>query len=129
MILITTKSGKKGKGLGVSFSTSNVFEKPYRFLDLHYKYANGERPFQLDESSAYWGGLPLDAGLKEVQWNSPVGADGKQIPTELKSYKNNMKNFLQTGITSTNNLTVSGSTDKATYRISYNNMSKPRPDP
>lgn len=123
VILITTKSGKKGKGLGVSFSTSNVFETPYRFLDLHYKYANGERPFQLDESSAYWGGLPLDAGNKEVQWNSPVGADGKQIPTELKSYKNNMKNFLQTGITSTNNLTVSGSTDKATYRISYNNMS------
>ena len=122
VILITTKSGKKGKGLGVSFSTSNVFEKPYRFLDLHYKYANGERPFQLDESSAYWGGLPLDVGNKEVQWNSPLDENGNPIPTELKSYKNNMKNFLQTGITSTNNLTVSGSTDKSTYRVSYNNM-------
>ena len=97
VILITTKSGKKGKGLGVSFSTSNVFEKPYRFLDLHYKYANGERPFQLDESSAYWGGLPLDAGIKEVQWNAPLDAEGKPVATELRSYKDNMKNFLQTG--------------------------------
>ncbi|WP_026628721.1 SusC/RagA family TonB-linked outer membrane protein [Dyadobacter alkalitolerans] len=122
VILITTKSGKKGKGLGVSFSTSNVFEKPYRYLDLHYKYANGERPFQLDESSAYWGGLPLDAGNKEVQWNSPLDDKGNPIPTELRSYKDNMKNFLQTGITSTNNLTVSGSSDKSTYRVSYNNM-------
>lgn len=122
VILITTKSGKKGKGLGVSFSTSNVFEKPYRFLDLHYKYANGERNFQLDESSAYWGGIPLDQGNKEVQWNSPLDANGNPIATELRSYKDNMKNFLQTGITSTNNLTLSGSTDKSTYRVSYNNM-------
>src|SRR5690606_6163183 len=41
VILITTKSGKKGEGLGISFSTSNVIETPYRYLDLHYKYANG----------------------------------------------------------------------------------------
>ncbi|CAG5070477.1 Vitamin B12 transporter BtuB [Dyadobacter sp. CECT 9623] len=122
VILITTKSGKKGKGLGVSFSTSNVFEKPYRFLDFHYKYANGDRPFLVDESSAYWGGMPLDAGNKAPQWNSPLDENGNPVPTELKSYKNNMKNFLQTGITSTNNLTVSGSTDKSTYRVSYNNM-------
>jgi TonB-linked SusC/RagA family outer membrane protein len=122
VILITTKSGKKGKGLGVSFSTSNVFEKPYEYLDVHYKYANGDRNNALSETSSYWGGPQLDVGNTAVQWNSPVGADGKKIPTELRSYKDNLKNFLQTGITSTNNVAISGSTEKATYRVSYNLM-------
>lgn len=123
VILITTKTGKKGQGLGINFSSSNVFETPYRFLDLHYKYANADRIFDLDESSAYWGGIPLDVGNEAVQWNSPVDENGNRIPTELRSYPDNMKNFLQTGITSTNNLAVSGSTEKSTYRVSYNNMS------
>lgn len=122
VIMITTKSGKKGKGLGVSFSTSNVWEKAYRFLDFHYKYANGDRPFLLDEFSAYWGGLPLDEGNLAEQWNSPVDENGNKIPTELKSYKDNMKNFLNTGFTSTNNVSVSGSGEKTTYRLSYSNM-------
>lgn len=123
VILITTKSAKKGKGFGVNFSTSNVWEKPYRFLDFHYKYANGERPFQLDEYSAYWGGIPLDKGNTAVQWNSPVDDNGNATPTELKSYKDNMKNFLNTGFTTDNNIAVSGSSDKTTYRFSYSNMS------
>ncbi len=122
VILITTKSGKKGKGLGVSFSTSNVFETPYRYLDLHYKYGNGDRNARLDETSAYWGGPELDKGILAPQWNSPLDANGNKIPTELRSYKDNMKNFLQTGITSTNNIAISGSTDKTTYRVSYNLM-------
>lgn len=129
VILITTKSGKKGKGVGVSFSTSNVFETPYRFLDLHYKYANGDRNSRLDQTSAYWGGPELDKGITAVQWNSPTDASGNKIPTELKSYKDNMKNFLQTGITTTNNIAISGSNDKTTYRVSYNYMKNTGPIP
>lgn len=129
VILITTKSGKKGKGLGVAFSTSNVFETPYRFLDFHYKYANGNRNARLDENSAYWAGPELDKGITAAQWNSPLDADGKKIPTELRSYPDNMKNFLETGITSTHNLAISGSSDKATYRLSYNLMKNNGPIP
>lgn len=116
VIMITTKSGKKGQGLGVSVSSSNVFETPYRFLDFHYKYANGDRINNLNEGSAYWAGPELDKGNMAVQWNS----NGQ--PAELRSYPDNMKNFLQTGITSTNNVAVSGSSDKAVYRVSYNYM-------
>lgn len=129
VILITTKSGKKGKGLGVSFSTSNVFETPYRFLDFHYKYGSGNRNARLDETSAYWAGPELDKGILAAQWNSPLDANGQKIPTELRSYKDNMKNFLETGITTTNNLSISGSGDKSTYRVSYNYMQNNGPIP
>ncbi|QHT67548.1 SusC/RagA family TonB-linked outer membrane protein [Rhodocytophaga rosea] len=122
VILITMKKGKRGQPLGITFSTSNVFEKPVEYLDFHYNYANGERNNTFDEGSAYWAGPQLNAGNMEPQWNSPLDANGNKIPTELRSYKDNMKNFLQTGITSTNNIALTGSTEKATFRLSLNNM-------
>lgn len=122
VVLITTKSGRTGERATVNFSTSNVFERPIEFLDFHYMYSSGNRGNFIDESSAYWTGLPLDRGVTAVQWNSPTDASGNPIPTELRSYKDNMKNFLRTGLTSTNNVSVSGGGAKSNYRLSYNNM-------
>ncbi|MEB2777561.1 SusC/RagA family TonB-linked outer membrane protein [Algoriphagus sp. D3-2-R+10] len=122
VVIITTKSGKAGKTMGISFSTSNVFERPTRLLDFHYKYANGNRNAVFNEGSAYWGGPELDAGNTAVQWNSPLDANGDPIPTELRAYPDAMKDFMQTGITSTNNIAVDGGSEQTTYRISYSNM-------
>ncbi|MEX2565570.1 MAG: SusC/RagA family TonB-linked outer membrane protein, partial [Cyclobacteriaceae bacterium] len=122
VVIITTKSGKKGKDMGVSFSTSNVFERPTRLLDFHYKFANGQREGVFNDGSAYWGGPQLDVGNLAPQWDSPLDENGNRIPTELRSYPNAMRDFMQTGITSNNNLAVSGGSDKATYRVSYANM-------
>lgn len=123
VVLITTKSGKFGEKTTVNFSTNNVFETPSRFLDFHYKFANGTRPEgALADNSAYWAGPELDKGIMAVQWNSPLDANGNKIPTELVSYKDNMKNFLNTGVTNTNNLSVTGSGTKTLFRLSVNNM-------
>ncbi len=123
VVLITTKSGKFGDKSTINFSTNNVFDKPVRFLDFHYKFANGTRPEgTLADNSAYWAGPELDKGNLAVQWNSPLDENGNKIPTELKSYKDNMKNFLNTGVTNTNNLSISGSGSKMLYRLSLNNM-------
>ena len=35
VVLITTKSGSKKKGLGVTFSTNTVIENPYKYLPKH----------------------------------------------------------------------------------------------
>lgn len=122
VIIITTKSGAKSKNLGLSFSTSNVFEQSTRLLDFHYKFANGNREGAFDEGSAYWGGPQLDVGNTAVQWNSPLDATGNPVATELRSYPNAMKDFMQTGITSTNNIAINGGTDKGSFRVSYSNM-------
>jgi len=114
VIIITTKSGSKAKRLGVDVSTNTLFEFPTKLLDFHYKYANGERNFRLEEGSAYWGGPELDAGIVEQQF-------GYDEPTELRSYPNNMREFLQTGITSMNNVALTGGGDKGNFRISYAN--------
>ena len=123
VVLVTTKKGRKGERMKVNFSSSNVFEQPVRFLDFHYKFSNGNRVGLLDERSEYWTGIPLDQGISAVQWNSPVGPDGNRIPTEMNSYRDNMRNFLEAGVTSTNSLAITGSTDKTTYKLAYTNMS------
>ncbi len=45
-------------------------------------------------------GAELDKGYSEVQFSSPLDANGNPIPTPLVSYKDNVKNFVQTGVTS-----------------------------
>jgi hypothetical protein len=80
---------------------------------MHSKFASGILPFtpdnnpypggvlQIDESSAGGVGPELDKGYNATQWNSPLEANGDPIPTPLTSHPNNVKNFVQTGITST----------------------------
>ncbi|HEV7380464.1 MAG TPA: carboxypeptidase-like regulatory domain-containing protein, partial [Dyadobacter sp.] len=138
VVLITTKSGSKNKKMTVSVNSSTVFDKPYRFLKWQTQFGSGQfsgipasvsgnpysNPFGkiIDESVGGTGGGALDKGYTEIQWNSPVGADGKKIPLELVSHPNNAENFLQTGVTTTSNIAIANNTDLVTYRISYNNM-------
>lgn len=135
VVLITTKSGAKSNKMTVNVNSNTVFDNPFKFLDMHTKFATGVLPFtpdnnpfpggilSIEEGSAGGIGPELDKGFLAYQWNSPKDATGKLIPTELKSYPNNMKNFVQTGITTTNGFSISNSTDAATYRVSYSNMS------
>jgi TonB-linked SusC/RagA family outer membrane protein len=134
VVLITTKTGAKSNRMTVNVNSNTVFDNPFKFLDMHSKFATGVLPFtpdnnpypggilSIEEGSAGGIGPELDKGYLAYQWNSPKDASGKLIPTELKSYPNNLKNFVQTGITTTNGFSISNSTDAATYRISYSNM-------
>ncbi|WP_373330783.1 SusC/RagA family TonB-linked outer membrane protein [Salmonirosea aquatica] len=134
VVLITTKNGSKAKKMTVNISSNTVFEKPYKFLDFHSKFATGVLPFtpdnnpypggvlMIDEGSAGGSGPELDRGYKAIQWNSPKDASGKPIPTELVSHPNNVRNFVQTGITTTNGVSISNSNDVISYRLSYSNL-------
>ncbi len=134
VVLITTKSGSKSQKMSVSVTSNTVFDKPYRFLDMHSKFATGILPFtptnnpypggiiSIEEGSAGGVGPELDKGYTAIQWNSPKDANGKYVPTELKSYPNNIENFVQTGITTTNGVSIANSNDQVSYRISYSNM-------
>lgn len=147
-VLITTKSGKGLKKLTVTFTSNTVFDKPYKFLKWQDKFASGVYPATpvsisgniltdplgvsdprfnpdnviVDESSSGAGGPELDRGYNAIQWNSPLDANGNQIATPLLSHPNNVRNFVQTGITSTNSVSVANNTDLVNYRISYSNM-------
>ena len=137
VVIITTKKGKKSKGLGISFNTSGVFDLPYKYLDKQTLFANGSRPYTPDnypsnqygaiviaEDASAWVGPRLDQGYTAVQWPYTSGELDNGIPVarELVSHPDNAKNFFETGITTTNNIAISNQTEKLTYRLSYTNM-------
>ncbi|HLF34079.1 MAG TPA: SusC/RagA family TonB-linked outer membrane protein [Cyclobacteriaceae bacterium] len=132
VILITTKSGKGKKGVGVSISNTMTFESPLKTPDWQNKYgqgSGGEFEFVdgqgggtndgVDES---WG-PQLNIGLMIPQFNSPwVDQNdhslGKQ-PTPWVSNPDNWDNFYETGVTSTTNVSLTGGDDKTSFRGSY----------
>lgn len=138
VVLITTKNGAKAKKMTISITSNTVFDKPFKFLKWQTQFGPGQfsaippsisgtplsNPFGalIQENVGATYGAALDKGYEEVQWNSPLGADGKPIKMPLVSHPNNVKNFVQTGITTTNGVSVSNSNDLFNYRLSYSNM-------
>jgi len=133
VVLITTKSGKKNKGVKVTVSTNTVFDQPTKYFAVQKKFATGFFSFtpedlppgtimRVNPAEAAGAGIQLDKEYFAVQWNSPRDANGVQIPTELVSHPNNVANFVQTGITTTNGVSVSNNTDLMNYRIGVTTM-------
>ena len=127
VIVITTKKGTKGKGLGISFNSSTTFETPLVIPDFQNSYGQGGNAdfFEWVDGSSSDGGVdeswgpPLDTGLEYVQWDSEDGQ-----PKPWVSQPDNIKNFYDTGRTLNNNLSFTGGNEVATYRLSLGNMNQ-----
>ena len=135
VILITTKAGtlsskNRKPGLGIEIGNSTTFESPLRLANYQNSYGQGsEGVFSfvdgagggikdgVDES---WG-PKLDAGLMIPQYNSPV-IDGVRQATPWVSHPNNIKDFLETGVTATTNVAITGGSKDANFRVSYTNL-------
>jgi len=125
VILITTKSGKGTKGIGISINTSVQFDRPMRLPDWQNSYGQGASNtfFQfIDGSNGDEGvdeswGMPLDIGLEAVQFTS-----NGQYAEPWVSHPNNMNDFFNTGVLSTTNIGLDGSSDKGHFRLSLTNL-------
>jgi TonB-linked SusC/RagA family outer membrane protein len=132
VMLITTKKAKDGQGMKVSVSTNNTFDVPQRYLGVQQRYGgyivttpeqNGGSQIMNPLISPFGLGAELDKGYYATQWNSPLDANGKPIPIELKSYPNNVKNFLRDyGFTSTNSVQVTNGGKMVNTRIGVTSM-------
>lgn len=138
VVLITTKSGSKSRKMSINIISNTVFDQPFKYLKWQTKFGPGQfsaipvsitnnplsnafgKLIQEEIGATY--GAELDKGYSEVQWNSPLDANGKRVPTPLVSYKDNVANFVQTGITTTNGISMANSSDAYSYRLSYSNM-------
>ncbi|MEL6650341.1 MAG: SusC/RagA family TonB-linked outer membrane protein [Bacteroidota bacterium] len=143
VVLITTKSGRGQKGIGVSVNSTTSFENPLRIPQYQNEYgqgANGEFSFVdgsgsgvndgVDES---WGPR-LDQGLNIPQHDSPTsggfrGGDshpsinrGEVQATPWTSAPDNIRNFFETGITTTNNVAIAGGNENGDFRLSFTNL-------
>ncbi len=150
-IMITTKRGKKNaKGFTVEVNSSTQINKgfiaipkvqnqygggdnqQYAFGDYN---SNGTGSGRNDKDYDVWGPR-LDAGLLLPQYDGPYDptktytttfADGSKFVGNIKPTpwiargKDNLRNFLQAGLLTTNNINFSSVTDRSNIRMSVSN--------
>lgn len=154
-VVITTKSGKAGKGVSVRFSQTVGLETVYRSPDLQNKYLLGSFPGGVDYDEYYtktgntWGdnmssfarNSKGDYSFIEqygnVAWGPEISwAEGKQFEQydgtmgPARIFKNNYKDAYDTGINTNTNVSLQGGNDRTQFYASasykYNKGTTPR---
>ena len=119
VIIVTTKSGSKTKGLGIEFRTSYTAEQALDFTDYQYEYGQGEfgiRPASVSDARSTGGwsfGTKFDG---QPIWS----IDGKQHP--YVPFKDRIKAFYNTGNNLMNSISLSNGNEKGSYRVSMSNI-------
>jgi TonB-linked SusC/RagA family outer membrane protein len=152
VILVTTKSGRRSKGVGISVNSGVTLESPLKLPDFQKKYGqgnDGEFSFVdglgsgirdgVDES---WG--PAFNGQLIPQFDSPtsngyrggdiylindgvlgsaanLAARGTITPTPWVNAFD-VKDFYETGVTTNNNIALTGANENGSFRVSYTNL-------
>lgn len=139
VILITTKKGRKRKGIGVSFTSNTALEFYNPVAKFQNKYGIGSNgtltKYELTEeerllypgydslymsnqqktgSQQSWGPKMDGSITNYLNWN------GEVMP--LEAHPDNVKNFYETGYTFTNTLSLNGGNETATFLLTYTNM-------
>ncbi len=130
VILITTKKGKKTKGVGVEINSSITFQNPLKlpsyqnsygggYDNTYYEWIDGTNGSGGEDES--WGPA-LDKGLKFRQWQDYRGEGEFGPSSPWVSNPDNVRDFFETGITTSNNVSLSGGNDVANFRLSVTSM-------
>lgn len=132
-IMITTKSGKVEKGLGVTFSSNASVDIIQEWPEWQYEYGQGTMARNSDGELYYSYGVTEDGastsgtssafgpkfdGQYYYQYD-PILEGRSQDRTLWKPYKNNRKDFWRTGTTYTNNVSIEGGDSKGNMRASF----------
>lgn len=121
VIMITTKSGKAAKsGIGVSFNTSMVADQPYNFFQTQTEYGVGIRSTAYVPGGGYDWGPKLNGSFNVARWNT-LTQSNESVPF-LATNENRLQQFMQTGSTNNYNLSVTGNSDKGSFRFSVGKM-------
>ena len=151
-IVMITKKGNVEKGLtGISINSNTSFETPLKLPRLQNDYGAGVNGYPLtgapntysfangagsNENNIPNWGLHFSPSLNVLQFDSPVpgtpyqagdlvalAANGlKATPTPWVGHANHFKDFLQTGITTQNNIGFSGISNNGSYHFSFGNL-------
>lgn len=118
VILITTKSGKKGTAT-IEYNANVQVDQAINSTDFQYIYGQGTSGAKPANQAAALATARFAWGAK-MDGSSYTGFDGKTY--NYSPYKDNIKDFYRAGPSFTNTVSVSGGSDKTTYRLSLSNL-------
>lgn len=119
VILITTKSGKARKGIGVTFNSNVTMDKAVDETDFQREYgpgSDGQKPNNqnaaIDAGSSHWG--------SRLDGSSTVQFDGVSRPYSYTG--EGINDFYRTGLTVNNSLALAGGNETGNYRFSASDL-------
>lgn len=118
VIIITTKSSKKGQAL-IEYNGNAQWDKPLNYTDYQYQYGQGLGGLKPTSTAAalasnrFAWGAKMD-GSPTIQYNGQNYA--------YSPFKDNIKNFYQTGPTWTNTVSVGSGNDRGNFRLSASSL-------
>lgn len=149
VILITTKKGKKNKGIGISVNSELTFTSPLSLVPIQDQYGggaiatgdgffgegseNGFSYFTDTDGVRYlapnyakdgaWG--PAYDGTLVRHWDSfdPLSDNYREV-RPWSATPNDYHTFFETGTTMSNSVAFSGGNDKGSFRASFTNLSQ-----
>jgi TonB-linked SusC/RagA family outer membrane protein len=117
-IVITTKKGASAGGeVRTEITTSLTMERPSILPDFQNRYGQGAGGDYFATADQSWG--PQLDGRLICQHDSPRDAAGACTATPWVAHPNNVRDFFETGATSSTTLAVSGGTENANARLSF----------
>ncbi len=150
VILITTKKGKKQKGIGVSYNATYKITTPYRYRDVQNKYGGGAptsftsptmrfdtiNPFPnlqhndnlIIDQQGHSSSTTAEFGYygSAVSWGAPMlGQTVRWWDGSLRSWspqENNLQMPFRNGNTTTHNIALEGGSDRGNMRVSITRM-------
>lgn len=119
VILITTKSGRSQKGIGVEYNSTYTLETPRQLYDWQYEYGSGSRGLAPTSKADAIANGRTSWGAK-LDGSSVFQPDGIQRP--YVAQKDNLENFYNTGKTFSNTVSFLGGNEIANFRFSASNL-------
>ncbi|MEX0313827.1 MAG: SusC/RagA family TonB-linked outer membrane protein [Allomuricauda sp.] len=116
-IVITTKTGERGKGLGITFNSNVTLENPMFLPDYQNEFGQGTN------GAVY----PDLAGLGGSSWGQAL--DGSQqiyfdgVDRAYSAQPNNVSDFFETGLQNINSISFNTGGENFSTRFSYTNNS------
>lgn len=119
VIMITTKKGGDGEGIGVTYNLNYTNENPLDFTDYQYQYGQGEngvRPTSPNPTSGQWSfGERFQPGMTQILF------DGIEVP--YVPVRDRVDKFFRNGQNVTNTIALSSSGEKGGFHLSLANLS------
>jgi TonB-linked SusC/RagA family outer membrane protein len=118
VLMITTKTKGKTKGIGVSYNMNYTNETPLDFTDYQYEYGQGEsglRPTTANPTSGQWSfGEKFQPGMTQVLF------DGVSVP--YAPVYDRINKFFVKGMNLTNTVSIASNSDNGGFNMSISNM-------
>lgn len=118
VVMITTKSGKKGKGLGIEYNGGVQWSSILRVPEFQNEFGMGWSGGHTYLENGSWG--PRFDGSMQLYGNV---YNNSQKMKPYVAVEDNMRDFFDTGFRYSNSLSFNGATDKSNYYVSFSQIS------